>query len=209
MIKPSKNAVISFAATWAPQYAELLRVFQSNGGRLGFPPKMLEVQRRVGAYVNLYEHENSLAIAVVMGLIGENGYSELNEQTKAMSEGEQQKFLDEAFTDDSFAEAIDAIEWPETKEQFDHAEKAFATLSKEEQKVASRRSGLLLGGIFGSFFNTLSIMVHRVRLTVLVKHALAADDVAFVKAIQIDPLLLTHHPYFADRKQRAQNGGET
>jgi hypothetical protein len=134
MIKPSKDAVVSIAATWAPQYAELLREFQAKGGRLDFPPKMLEVQRRVGAYVNLYEHENSLGIAGAIGLMGEDGFAELNEQTRALSESDQQKFLDEVFTDDSIADVVDYIEGPQTQEEWDRSSKVFAALSEEEQK---------------------------------------------------------------------------
>ena len=51
-------------------------------------------------------------------------------------------------------------------------------------------------------------MVHGARLTTLVPQAITGDDEAFLKAIQIDRMLLLHYPYFRDRKFRAQNDRE-
>ena len=51
-------------------------------------------------------------------------------------------------------------------------------------------------------------MVHGTKMTALVPLAMAGDDDAFLKAVQIDRMLLLHHPYFRDRKARAQNEGE-
>ena len=52
-------------------------------------------------------------------------------------------------------------------------------------------------------------MVHGTKMTSLVPRAISGDDDAFLKAVQIDRMLLLHHPYFRDRKARAQNDGET
>jgi len=59
--------------------------------------------------------------------------------------------------------------------------------------------------MFGSFFNTLSLMVHGAKLTALVPRAMAGDDACLLKAVQIDRYLLTHHPYFRERKLKAQD----
>ncbi len=45
-------------------------------------------------------------------------------------------------------------------------------------------------------------------MTSLVPKALSGDDGAFCRAVKIDRNLLAHHPYFIERKQRAQEKGE-
>ena len=51
-------------------------------------------------------------------------------------------------------------------------------------------------------------MTHGAKLTALVPQAMAGNEDAFLKAIQIDRYLLTHHPFFVQRKQEAQDRGE-
>ena len=68
---------------------------------------------------------------------------------------------------------------------------------------------MLFSGVFAQIFNTLALMTHGAALTTLVPQAIEGDDEAFLKAVQVDRLLLTHHPYFIARKQRAQDEGDT
>ena len=82
-------------------------------------------------------------------------------------------------------------------------------LPEDERKEAENRSAAYWCFFFSSFFNTLSLMVHGTKMTSLVTSAMAGDDDAFLKAVQIDRMLLLHHPYFRDRKAKAQNEGET
>jgi len=51
-------------------------------------------------------------------------------------------------------------------------------------------------------------MVHGSKMTSLVPKAIAGDEDSFFKAVQIDRMLLIHHPYFRERKALAQDNAE-
>ena len=81
----------------------------------------------------------------------------------------------------------------------------FNALSAEEQEFARKQFSFFWSYFFSSLLNTLSLMVHGAKLTSLVPQAINGDDVAFLKAVQIDRMLLLHHPYFIERKKKAQD----
>lgn len=203
-----KQVAIDFAVRMAPQYSELLRDLQRGGGRFQLQ-KELEIYRNlIGAYVRLYEDEKRLNMTFALGLVGEDGIKDFAEKLNGLTQPEAEASADEFFRGNSLFGDSDPFDFPKTEAEKTKAKAEFEALSTDEQKQFARQCAHFFGGAFASFFNILSLMVHGAKLTSLVPRALAGDDDAFLKAIQIDRLLLTHSSYFRERKQRAQDDGE-
>ena len=206
--RPSKGVALSFAEKFAPLYAGALRDLQLSGGRFQFPREFGAFLDRIGSYVLLYDDEKKLNVAFAMGLFGEQSFKELNEESKTWAPKEQQAFLDELVTSKELEEVIDEIELPKTPEEWEKNRQLYESLPDDEKTLVARRAALFWGGFVGGFLNTISLMVHGVKLTDLVPRAISGEEEAFLKAVQIDRLLLIHHPFFRERKHRAQDNGE-
>jgi hypothetical protein len=206
--RASKAATLSFAERLTPQYAEMVRELQRGGGWFRLQPRVAAYLDRIGSYVKLYEDEKKLGIALMCGLVGIEEFKQFNEEVKQWTPERQQQYMEEFATDTDFEHLLDEIEVPDSDEGWDRATEIFNALPKDQQEQTATRTALLYGGAFGGFFNTLSLMVHRAKLTTLVPLAISGNQDAYVKAVQIDRLLLLHHPYFRERKQQAQSNGE-
>lgn len=176
-----------------------------NGG--GFlTPTALNFLERISAYVRLYEDEQRLQAALAIGLFGKEGIKALNDETKNLSAEQQQQCVTELINlGELDFELPDLPPKPEIQTEVnDFLDK----LTQTERDAVLQRGILLWAGLFGSFFNLISLMVHGEKLTTLVPKAIAGDDNAYLKAAHLDPFLLTHHPYFRERKRIAQTSGE-
>lgn len=208
-IRLPKKIALRVAVKSAPLYAELLKDLKSDGGRMPMGSRVSRIRQHIGNYVVLYDDELRLGVALGMGLMGEEAFREFNEDTKKLDAEEQTCLLVEAVESGFFEEMADSFKLPETEAEWQEAERIALALSTEERESLVRQASLLWGGIFGNLFNTLSLMVQGAKLTVLVRLALSGDMDAFLKAVQMDRCLITHHPYFIARKQRAQELGQT
>lgn len=204
----SKGAALAFAKEMAPLYAGMLNELQSNGGRFSFESEYAELQIKLGAYVRLYEDERLVGTAVGIGIFGEQGFKDFDRGLKELPESEQAAAMDDLVNDPDLRQLAEKIELPKTPEDMGKAAKLIAAFDPSEQAAMTKQGILLFGGIFSGFFNLLSLMVHGVKLTALVPQAIKGSNRAFFKAVQIDRLLLTHHPYFMERKRKAQDDGE-
>lgn len=202
----SKAAALSLAQRLTPQYAEALRDLQRGSGRFQFQPRIAAFRDRIGGYVRLYESEKYLGLALVIGILGEDELKKLNEESKSWSPTEQQRFLDEIALSNELE--LEDVHWPESESEWQAIEREVRRLPVEEQKILFRRATFFWSGFFGVFFNFLSLMVHGASLTSLVHRAIDGNSDAFLKAVQMDRLLLTHHAYFRERKLLAQDRGE-
>lgn len=209
-LRPSKEVAIKAGIQLTPQYTEMLRELQTGGGRIGFGSKLSAIQNRFGEYVLMYDSEPKISRALLMALMGIQGYKEYEAGMAAASPGEQQAAIDEmSKVDEEIAEELLApFKLPETPEEEKAAQEAIDALPEEERAEMLQRGAFMYMFMFSSFFNTLSLMVHGAKLTSLVPRAIAGDDDDFLKAVQIDRMLLLQHPYFRDRKQKAQIDGE-
>lgn len=206
--RPPKESALHFAEKMAPLYAELFYELKADGGRVKLHSRISLIRQNVGRYVTLYDDERRLGIALLKGLITEQGFDEFVQETAQLSDEEKEPFLANLLDSGELDELASLIEIPTTEEGWKEADKAFLALPADEQAILARQGSLLWAGIFGSLFNTLSLMVHGAKLTTLVPQAIAGDDEAFLKAVQIDRCLMSHHPYFSERKRRAQDEGE-
>lgn len=209
-IKPSKEIAIDAAINLAPQYAELIRSLQRDGKGVGLSKDILNMQNKLGSYVLNYESEPRINVACALFLLGEEGYAELCEEINTATPEEQQEFMDEVGGADSefIDDFLESFELPQSDIEREAARTAFDALSDDEKKIFSRRAGFFWSFLFSSFFNHLALMVHGIKMTSLVPQAMAGDEVSFLKAVQMDRMLLIHHPYFRERKALAQDNAD-
>lgn len=132
----------------------------------------------------LYEDERRLAAAFFKGLLGDQGFEEFNQETAKLTHEEQNKMLAEWVTEENSEDFVGSLELPETEEEWLAAEKIVAALPAEERVVLPQQGTLVWAGIFGTLFNTLSLIVHDVKLTTLVPLAFNGPDDALLKAAQ-------------------------
>lgn len=210
MLKPKKSLAEKAVIALVPQYVEFFREMQKGGNRALLPSPYSEIQSKVGFYVTLYADERYIGNALSLALLGEEKFSELRAALEGMSADEQQAVLDEMVAcGDEIAEFIAAFLYIPTSEiERKAALELFNALSAEEQEFAKKQFSFIWSYFFSSLLNTLSLMVHGAKLTTLVPQAINGDDVAFLKAVQIDRMLLLHHSYFIERKKKAQYSGE-
>lgn len=205
----SKESALRVTKKCAPLYAEVFQDLKSEGGRVKISGRFAKIRSNVASYVQLYDDERKPGMALLLGLLGDDGVKALNEDSATWSETEISEFLEELASDDAQDELLGGLEIPETEAEWIEQEEQFASLS-EEQKASSIRVGAFFwSGFFAQFFNTLALMTHGATLITLVTKALEKDDEAFCKAVQVDRFLLTHHPFFIARKQHAQDEGDT
>lgn len=207
-IRLTKPLAIKFAITFAPLYAELFAELKADGERLVLTDRFTIIRQRIGSYVRLYDNEAHIGIAMMNGLLGEDGFRELNEESKDWTHQQKLDFLELAANPDNFQQYVDDLGIPETEDEWEAAELAAAELNEDERSASLRKGAFLFGGVFAQVLNVFALMVHGSKMTALVRRATSGDQDAFVKAVQIDRVLLTHHPYFISRKQAAQDSSD-
>lgn len=208
MLRLPKDSALRFAKKWTPLYAQLFIELKLDGGRVQLDSRYAQIRANMGSYVLLYDDEQKAGVALMLAMLGDDGFKKLNEEAAQWSEAEQHEFLEQIASDEAADEFQGSFDLPQTDEEWDHAEEKFRALPEEEQKVATKTGAFFWGGFFSQFFNTLSLMTHGAKLTTLVPRAIAGDTEAFLKAVQVDRLLLQHHPFFVRRKLQAQDYGD-
>jgi len=209
-MKPTKAHAIKAAIELTPQYAEWMQEIQKSPTPSFFKAEVLNIQKNIGDYVLMYDDERKIGRALFLALMGEEGFKQFNIEIENLSSDDQQKWIDDiSDPNNELAEVFFNMKIPETSEEWRIAQDLVAQMPEEERSVAEKQSMFFWCFTFASFFNTLSLMVHGSRLTSLVPQAIAGDDDAFLKAIQIDRMILIYHPYFRDRKFRAQDDGDS
>lgn len=205
----SKESALRFAKKWTPLYAEVYQELKSEGGRVKISGRFAKIRSNVGNYVQLYDDERKPGVALFLALLGEDGFKKFNEDSATWSEREISEFVEELASDNTQEEILQDLDIPETEAEWIKQEQEFEALPEVQKATSIRTGGFFWSGFFAQFFNTLSLMTHGATLITLVTQALANDDEAFCKAVQVDRFLLTHHPFFIARKQRAQDEGDT
>lgn len=204
-----KESALRFAKKWTPLYAEVFQELKSEGGRVKFSGRFAKIRSNVGNYVQLYDDVRKPGVAILLAVFGDDGFKKFNEDSATWSEQEISEVFEEFLSDETQKELLQDFAIPETEAEWIKQEQAFVALPEEEKSASLRTSAFFWSGFFAQFFNTLALMTHGASLVDLVKQALSNDDEAFCKAVQVDRLLLTHHPFFIARKQKAQEDGET
>ena len=215
MLRPTKSQATQIVSEQAPQMLEVFREFQtSNGGWLKWPDKLLEIKKnlKVVNYVTLYEDKKRIDQSLYLALIGKEDFLKENERLKKLTPEESEQYvidLTQGLIEMDMSEFDKSLpDLNPTKEQEEANRALFQTLSETEKAKAIEQAQFLYQFVFSSIHNYFSIMVCGEALTSLVPKAIQGDDEALCKAVKIDRNLITSHPYFIDRFQRAQTNGE-
>lgn len=188
----------------------MLIALQSTDGRLQLPRKLLALkdQLKIGNYSELYDDERKINISLLLALFGADGLKELNSEVSRMSPADLEAFLVELAQE---GESLDVSGFfpLETEHGKAKAVAEYEQLSEEDKIDATKHVQFFWSFFFTQFHNALSVMVHGEKLTSLVPRAIAGNEDAFCKAIQIDRSLLSYHPYFVQRRMQATEKGET
>lgn len=208
MIRLPKKSALAFAKKWTLIFAEVLCALRRAGGRVKLASRYAATRQNIAGYVRMYDNEIIIGLATMFAVLGEQGYKEMFQHSASLTEEDGVELLEFIAGEEGEKFFDEALYFPDSEEEWAEQEKLFQALPEEERAASVKRSQFFLGGFFGQLFNTLALMVHGAKLTTLVPQAQQGDDEAFMKAVQVDRLLLTHHPYFIQRKQQAQDNGE-
>lgn len=205
----TKESALRFAKKWTPRYAEVFQEFRAEGGRVRISRRYAKHRQDLGTYVLLYDDERKPGVAMMLALLGDEGFKKFNEDAASWSKKEISDFIEEIGSDEGQEALLEGLTFPVTEKEWKEHDERYLALPEDEKAAALKTSALLFSGVFAQIFNTLALMTHGAALTTLVPKAIEGDDEAFLKAVQVDRVLLTHHPYFIVRKQRAQDEGDT
>lgn len=207
-VRLPKDEALQFAIKFSSLYTELFVELKASGERVVLTDRFTLMRQRIGSYVQLYDDENRIGVAMFIGILGEEQLKELNEESKRWTPEERLDFLRSCTDEKAIDEIVERLGVPETEDDWQAAEEAAAKLSPSELTEAARRGAALFGATFAHIFNVLSLMTHGCKLTTLVSLAKRGDREAFLRAVQVDRVLLTHHPFFISQKQSALDSGD-
>lgn len=205
----SRESALSFAKRMTPLYAEVFQELRSDGGRVGLAKRYAQIRQNIGTYVLLYDDERKPGAAVALGLLGEAGVKQFNQDAASWSQQDFSEFVEEFGSEENQEELLQSLSLPTTEAEWLTQDNLYQAMTDDEKAISLKSGIFLFSGLFAQIFNTFSLMTHGAALTTLVPQAIAGDDEAFLKAVQVDRCLLTHHPFFIARKQRAQDEGDT
>jgi hypothetical protein len=208
VIRLAKEVVRQFVIECAPQYTELLIELQDKGSWLRLPELLITVRDNLNIqnYVELYNDEQRILVYLFLGFLGRDGLTQFSAELAAMSHEEQGELVNELVREVQGLD-LDTF-WPDTEEARLAAKEEFDRLPEEQKAEVVKRCQFFWSFVLAHFHNTLSLMIHGAKLTELVPQALAGDQKAFCKAVQIDRSLTTHHPFFRSRRAQALERAE-
>lgn len=181
----SKDAVIDLLKSGISDAEWLLGQIESEQGWFRFPVYLtnLITNLKIENYPLLYLNENAIGAFMFKGFLSNEEFEELNAELNQASPEERAEFVQAFFSD--MEKAFEGFEIPKTVAAQKDARKRFEALEPDEQKQAVKVNQHFFCVFFSSFYQVLSIMVHGEKLTSLVSQAMAGNDKAFAKAVQI------------------------
>lgn len=210
ILRTTKEDAFRVVKNWLPLYAQLYYELKRDGGRVAFHNRFANLRANLANfYVTLYDDERRIGAAFMIGLMGLEDFNQLKENTKSLSGEELDQLVAEFSSEETERDLLELIQIPESETKWQEFDEVFRTLSPEDQKKAQTQSYCFFSGLFAQIFNLFALMTHGATLGALVRDALAGDEEAFGKAVQVDRFLLTHHPYFVAKKALAQEEGRT
>ncbi|MES2364133.1 MAG: hypothetical protein V4646_20360 [Pseudomonadota bacterium] len=193
------NTTVGLLKNAVPDWEWLLRHIESRNGFFRFPKQVTDfIERfRIENYPLLYQNEAAISCAFLRSLLSESEIKELNDELAAMSVDERGQFT-QVLIDGVKNGIDDGIAYVEERTQ-QQIDAEYLAMSPEEQQDIVKRIQWFGMSCLSMFYQVLSTMVHRQKLTSLVAQAKAGDDIALVKAVQIDPRIAGIDPYFRSR----------
>ena len=212
-IKLEKSLIHQLVIALAPEFGELLKIFNDKyGGWVRMPEEIEQIRKNSGLgdhYVIGYEDERRINDWLLKLCFPEN----TAESARALeAEFNTARFEDRSEVVEMLISAAQDPELdfalPETEAEKAEVRAEFESLTEEEQKGVIRKTQLYWAFFYACFFNCLSLMVHGQKLTTLIPLAMQGDRDAFCKAVQIDRNLLSGNTYFRETYSRLLTGSD-
>ena len=128
----SKESALRFARKWTPLYAEVFQELKSEGGRVKISRRFAKIRSNVGSYVQLYDDERKPGVAILLALLGEEGFKKLNEDSATWAEREVSEFIEEFASDDRLKmNFFQELGIPETEAEWIKQEQEFQALPED------------------------------------------------------------------------------
>jgi hypothetical protein len=213
MLYLTKSQVFKLVSEKAPEYLSFFSDLKSeHGGWLRWPKHFLDIKENLKLHncVVRYQDQRQIDVSLFFYLMGEKGFHDWNDSLKGLDEREENDVFQEQaqFWLEITSEEIDEL-FPDFPENLSSEEKsihlaAYQEMPEEEKRDLQFRLSHLVMHVFLSVHNLLSVMVNGEKMTSLIPKAVNGDDDSFKKAVKIDRSLLSYHPYFIERYQKAQ-----
>ena len=194
------DTTVTMLKSAAPDWEWMLKHIESKHGELRFPTELTDFIKRfnIANYPLFYQSEDSIAYAAMKGVLSDDGeIKQLCDDMNAATPGERGEVL--RSINDGVEQALGEVEAYNCSLSKAELEAKYLSLNPQEKADACRSIQWLGISFLSMFHQVLSVMIHREKLTALVAKAKAGDDIAFVKAVQIDKRILTVDPYFESR----------
>jgi hypothetical protein len=207
----NKDHVVGYLKTVLPDIDAVLRQMEKDGGWLRLPAKAVEAFARlnISNYAENYADERRVfaLFALVMGGEGDGVQQMLWEIGEAY-ESNPDAFVAEAVKASNELDAQIEKAFSLTDAERELAKAKFEGLPEDERKAEIRKAQLWTSFLVLMFFQLMALMVHGRKMTALVADAIAGDDDAYCKAVQVDRSILVAIPYFGQRLRRAHLEGD-
>lgn len=211
VVRPTKDQTIELIIKNAPTYIELLLEFKKDAhGWLILPQELASIKQDldIQGYASLYKDQRTIDICLILALLGVEGTKNFNKKTLEITQKNDAKATAEFFNDltkltSQFADNLESS-LPAFMTNLRTDAKNRGTLSSRAKQDHLLRKQLFWIHILLGLHNYLSIMVNGESMVSLVSKATEGDDKSLLKAIKIDPTLMSHHPYFIERINSAK-----
>lgn len=194
------DTTVTMLKNAAPDWEWMLKHIESKRGQLRFPKEMTDFIERfkIGNYPLFYQSENAIAYAAMNGVFqGDSEIKQFCDEMNKATLSERSEVL--RSINDNFQQGVDEAEARISSRSKAELEAEYLALDPQQKTIACKSIQWLGISFLTMFHQILSVMIHREKLTTLVAKAKSGDNVAFVKAVQIDKRILVVDPYFQSR----------
>lgn len=209
--KTQIERVVEYLKALLPDIDWVLGQMEKDGGWLRLPPKVVQylAALKITNYPEYYSDEKKIFGLLAVAMAGEG--QELREFLREIGESYENNpgaFITEAVEVSKELDSEIDKAFALSKADQEQANARFEALPEEEKRTEVRKIQLWVSFFVLMFFQTLALMVHGRKMTALVADAIAGDDDAYCKAVQIDRSVLVSIPYFGERLRRAHLEGD-
>jgi len=203
-----KTSAAKFVRIMAADWDFLLRHIESMDGYVRLPPKFADAVQRLSIenYPELYESEMAIGRMMLAAFFKPEEVNGLAQQVNDMSPDSRGKFVLELLTELELADDSEVV--ASTPAGDLRAIEALNALPAQQRDEVLRAGRQYMMALLAILYQLLSLITHGEKLTSLVAQAIAGNDRAFAKAVQIDKNILAGIPYFRQRFSRAVIEGD-
>jgi hypothetical protein len=205
-MEDSHRVTVKLIKALLPFFEEMIAETRKNHGYFKFESQLIPFLSKghETPWATNYQSLGQLKLLAIFSFFEPSEIPELAKHIKESTLSEKQEMAarlkELALETTEEDKALDSV--PVITEQ--DAKDRWAALGPEERVDETTRATLLLYAVITQFCHYCGLMTFGRSLCDLVADAIAGDDIAFCKAVQLDKTILYSIPYFRERLARAQ-----